>query len=153
MHAPRILHLAGVPRRPFSRYRLPIVLVGALVAACATSHHRAVGAPATSESSLNVVTEAELVREVRGEETLLRALQRLRPLFLRQSRSVPLVSIDGSPPVELSVLETIRVAEVTEVRMLRASSSVSIVGITPNGRVVVGDVILVRLHANRHPFR
>lgn len=153
MHAARILHPADVRRRPFSPSRLPIVLVGALIAGCATSPHRAVGAPATRESSLDVVTGVELAREVPGDETLLSALRRLRPLFLRQGRSVPLVSIDGAPPVDLSILETIRVASVAETRMLRASSSVSMVSITPNGRVVVGDVILVRLHANRHPLR
>jgi hypothetical protein len=62
-----------------------------------------------------------------------------------------MVSIGGSPPVELSVLETFSVSEVAEVQLLRASSSVSRSAITSDGRIVAGDVILVRLLGNRRP--
>jgi len=57
--------------------------------------------------------------------------------------SPPLVSVDGSAPAELSLLRTIQTSTVREVRLLRASSSVGIVGIAPNGDVIASDVIVV----------
>jgi hypothetical protein len=90
----------------------------------------------------DVVTTAELRRLDPGS-TLLDALERERAEFLHPRGSVPTVSIDGSPPTELSVLQTIRVAEVKEVRLVRRAGRSGPAAIRSDGAVVVGDVILV----------
>jgi hypothetical protein len=71
------------------------------------------------------------------------ALERLRPFMLASRGTTPWVSIDGSPPVEISVLGTIASSQVREVRLLRSSSSVGHVITAPNGDVIVADIIAV----------
>lgn len=71
------------------------------------------------------------------------ALERLRPSMLGLSGRPPRVSLDGASPAELSLLRTISVSEVREVRLQRASSSAGHSAIASNGDVVVGDVIVV----------
>ena len=93
-------------------------------------------------ASKDVVTREELVRF--GEHrTLMEALERVRPTMLGLSGRPPRVSLDGSPPAELSLLRTISASQVREVRLQRASSSVGHSAIASNGDVVVGDVIVV----------
>jgi hypothetical protein len=89
-----------------------------------------------------VVTAQEMARFVR-QGSLMDALKQLRPSMLNARGSVPLVSVDGSPPVEASLLHLIPASNVREVRLQRASSSVGHIIIAPNGDVVAGDVILV----------
>ena len=89
-----------------------------------------------------VVTAQELARFVR-QGSLLDALEQIRPSWLAGRGSPPLVSVDGSAPADLSSLRLIPVSTVQEVRLQRASSSVGRSTITPNGNVVVGDVIVV----------
>jgi hypothetical protein len=71
------------------------------------------------------------------------ALERVRPALMRTNNL--LVSVGGSAPTELSILSTIAVAEVAEVRLVRASTSAGISSIRSNGDVLVGDVLLVVL--------
>lgn len=94
-------------------------------------------------SPSTVVTTQEFASIVR-QGTLMEALERLRPsmLFARGGR-LPLVSVDGAPPTDLSVLRTISASHVREVRLQRASSSAGHSRILTNGDVVVGDVIVV----------
>lgn len=88
------------------------------------------------------VTAAELSRNSR-DESLLTALRRYRPQFLMSHGAAPMVTIDGSPLAELSLLETLRVSAISEVRLLRASTAVGYAGIR-EGRVVIGDVLYVQ---------
>ena len=72
------------------------------------------------------------------------ALERLRPsMLLARGGRLPLVSVDGELSTDLSVLRTISVLLVREVRLQRASSSAGYSRILPNGDVIVGDVIVV----------
>ena len=90
-----------------------------------------------------VVTTQEFASIVR-QGTLLEALERLRPsMLLARGGRTPLVSVDGAPPTDLSVLRTISASHVREVRLQRASSSPVHSRILPNGDVVVCDVIVV----------
>jgi hypothetical protein len=122
-----------------------VVAIAGLAAGC-VSH--AVGTPSSNDvvsaaGGATVVTAQELARST-PQGMLLDALQRVRPLMLRsRGASPPLVSVDGSAPAELSLLRTIQTSTVREVRLLRASSSVGIVGIAPNGDVIASDVIVV----------
>lgn len=71
------------------------------------------------------------------------ALQQTRPWFLLARGAVPTVSIDGSPPTEMSVLRIIPTSDVFEVRLLRAWSVHARAAVSPNGDVVLGNVLLV----------
>ena len=93
-------------------------------------------------SSITMVTGEELAR-LGEHRTLMDALEQLRPSMLTSSGRPPRVSVDGSPPAELSFLRTISASQVREVRLQRASSSVGHSIIESNGDVVAGDVIVV----------
>ena len=88
------------------------------------------------------VTAAELTRYAEGR-SLMEALQRLRPGFLVARGARPLVSIDGASAGDQSVLSTIPVADVFEVRLVKAASLEARPSIRPNGDVVTGDLLLV----------
>ena len=90
-----------------------------------------------------VVTTQEFASIVR-QGTLMEALEQLRrSMLLGRGGRLPLVSVDGAPPTDLSVLRTLPASVVREVRLLRASSSAGYSRILPNGDVIVGDVIVV----------
>jgi hypothetical protein len=96
-----------------------------------------------SVSPSAVVTTQEFASIVR-QGTLMEALERLRPsMLLARGGRLPLVSVDGAPPTDLSVLRTISASHVREVRLQRASSSAGYSRILPNGDVIVGDMIVV----------
>ncbi len=108
-----------------ARCAMTAFAVAGLAAGCATHPVRA---PRSSEvttgaSASTVVTAKELAGLVR-QGSLMDALERLRPFMLASRRTPPRVSVDGSPPAELSLLRMIPASEVREVRLLRASSSV-----------------------------
>ena len=88
------------------------------------------------------VTAAELSRYA-GGQSLLEALRRLRPTFLDSRGSHPMVTVDGSAAGDQSILSTIPVSHVFEVRLVKAGSPGSMPIVRPNGDVVVGDLILV----------
>ena len=48
--------------------------------------------------------------------------------------------------MDLSVLETLSVRETLDVTLVRASSSLTPAGVGFDGRVIVGDVLVVRTH-------
>ena len=123
---------------------LAAVVCAALSTACAsnTAHRPARDFERSGLSASLVITLPELLRVASGQ-SLMTAVERARPWFLSARGSVPTVSIDGSPSVELSILRMLHVSQVQEVRLLRSGGSGMHPAILPNGHVVVGDVILV----------
>lgn len=122
------------------------VLAAALSVSCATTpQSRRPISPTASE----VVSSVDLARAAVSDESLMSALRRLRPGFLRTRGSTPLVVVGGAPPADLSVLEAIKASEVEEARLVRSAASASHAGVTLTGQVVVGDVIVVRLRSLR----
>ena len=114
-----------------------------LAVGCATQRPAARTPSETGPSAPStIVTTQELARFVR-QGSLMDALEQLRPLWLVARGSLPLVSVDGTAPADITSLRAIPVSTVHEVRLQRASSSVGSSRITPNGDVIVGDLILV----------
>jgi hypothetical protein len=89
-----------------------------------------------------LVTAGELVRFSEAG-SLLQALERLRPGWFGSRGGIPLASVDGSPPTDLSALQSISIIEVREVRLDRAGLSVGGATLSANGRAIKGDVIVV----------
>jgi hypothetical protein len=116
-----------------------VVMSAGLCSGCAGKQTRDTTAPPTAR---DVISGSELARSASGSSVLV-ALRLTRPWFLASRGSTPVVSIDGSPPVELSLLSAIPVTDVIEVRLLRATSGAGRVAVLPNGDTVVGDVLLV----------
>ena len=77
---------------------------------------------------------------------LLSALQQARPWFLRSRGSTVMVIVDRSAPMDVSVLESLSVRETLDVTLVRASSLMTLAGFGSDGRVIVGDVLVVRTH-------
>lgn len=88
------------------------------------------------------VTAAELSRYADGQ-SLMEALQRLRPGFLVGRSRQPMVSVDGTAAGDQSILNSIPASDVFEVRLVKAGSSENMSAIRPNGDVIVGDLLLV----------
>ena len=89
------------------------------------------------------VSAAELSREGQDDMVLV-ALRRVRPEFFNPHGLAPLsVSIDGGAPMELSILESMRVSTIEEVSLEHGALSVG-PRLTPTGAVTVGDVLMVR---------
>src|SRR5262245_27702796 len=98
--------------------------VAGVLLACASANTR--GRSSSAEGSSNTfVTSAELSRY--GQLSLAEALEALRPTLLRGRGVAPGVSVDGSPIADLTILRSIPTSHVTEVRLVRASSSVGAV--------------------------
>ena len=108
--------------------------------------HTNPGPALTSASAASsAVTGLELDRAA-PSGTIMMALQRIRPWFLTARGGTVLVSIDGSPVADTSVLRFISVTDVCEVRLYRGTSGVGRSGILPNGDVSSGgDLIDVSL--------
>jgi hypothetical protein len=121
-------------------------VVTVLAVVGSTACHTRASLPVPTRSSVSpssVVTWQAFGRIVR-QGTLLEALERLRPsMLVARGGRLPLVSVDGAPPTDLSLLRTIPASVVSEVRLQRASSSVGHSRILPNGDTIVGDVIVV----------
>ncbi len=115
---------------------------GMLCVSCATAHSAGDRATIRGSTSSDVVVFPELTAAGRGK-SLLSALQVARPGFLNRRGAAPLVSIDGGPASDQSVLRLIPVGDVYEVRLLRASSGAGRPAVLPNGDVVVADVLFV----------
>ena len=131
--------------RAYLRRAAIIIAVVGSTTDCATSAVRPSGQASSESSSSQAVSAADLSRDG-GNDTVLAALRRVRPEFFRMrgSRSTSLaVSIDGGPLTDLSILETMRVSTIEDVRLERDALSVA-PRITTSGDVVVGDVLLVR---------
>lgn len=96
-------------------------VLGSLSTACTTPGgplrpHRAATPPRA-----DVITALQLSRE-ETDDSLLAVLRRSRPGFLRSRGSDPLLSVDGGPLTELSLLALIQASTVAEVRLVRAPS-------------------------------
>jgi hypothetical protein len=121
--------------------------LAAIVATFATSCTSASRMGSTVEgnppvgSSSDVITTSELKRLDPGL-SVMDAVEHARPWFLHPRGSVSMVSIDGSPATDASVLQMILAGDVKEVRLLRGGGS-GPAAIRRDGSVVVGDVILV----------
>lgn len=125
----------------FTGRALFMVGVAGLVAGCAV---RTPGAlDATASLSAGTLLMAQELAGVAQQGSLMDALQRLRPGWLRSRGAAPMVSLDGALAAELSSLRLIPVSIVREVRIERSSSSVGRATVAPNGDVVVGDLIVV----------
>lgn len=88
------------------------------------------------------ITEQELAR-FQSALSLEEVIRQARPWFLTSRGRVPAVSVDDGPAMELSFLRFIPVADVQEVRLLRASSSLGKAMVTSTGGVVIGDILHV----------
>jgi hypothetical protein len=121
------------------------VVIGALSTGC-TTHvaRRSNGDLVTSGvSESTVVGSLELARTGQGL-TVLAALERVRPWFLSARGGTPSVSVDGLPSTDVSLLATILVSDVYEVRLVRATAGAGRIAVLPNGDVRSGgDVITV----------
>ena len=94
-------------------------------------------------SDATVVTATELMRVGQGG-SIFTALQYARPSFLAARGGVPLVSVDGSAATDASILRSMSVSDVQEVRLVRGTSGAGRPAALPNGDVVSGgDVIVV----------
>jgi hypothetical protein len=89
------------------------------------------------------VLEAEELISFSQSGTLLDAVERLRPGWFQSRGTPPLVSIDGSPPSEISTLRAIQVVEVQQLRLERPTLTVSHSSLAANGNVIRGDIIMV----------
>ena len=136
----------------FARFAMSVLALAGLAAGCAprTAATRGSTEAVNSASASTVVTAQELARLVR-QGSLLDALERLRPFWLVSRGTTPLISIDGSPLAELSLLRTIPASAVREVRLQRSLSSAGRASIMPNGDVIVGDVIAVSTRQGGRP--
>ena len=120
-----------------------MVLATLLVTGCArASMQSPAGRQAVFDDRSTRVTAAELSRYAEGR-SLMEALQRLRPGFLTVRGAQPLVSVDGAAAGDQSLLNVIPVAEVFEVRLVKATSLEGRASIRPNGDVITGDILLV----------
>ena len=129
--------------RTYLRRATIIIAVVGSASDCAISAGRPSGQGPSESSSRQAVSAAELSREGRND-TVLAALRRVRPGFFMMRGSTSLaVSIDGGSPEDLSILETMRVSTIEDVRLERGATSVA-PRITTSGAVIVGDVLLVR---------
>lgn len=119
-----------------------VLFIPVLAAGCASNSTRTASHSKATGSSSTVLTAQELTR-TGTHDSIMDALERLRPLMLVGRAATPWVSIDGSPPLELSVLRTIQSDTVREVRLQRISSSVGPTLVTPNGSVIAGGDLIV----------
>ena len=93
-------------------------------------------------SSSDVITMAEL-RQLDPALSVMDAVAHARPWFLHPRGSASMVTIDHSPPTEPSILRTLSVADVKEIRLLRAATGTPPIAIRADGMTSVADVILV----------
>ena len=128
-----------------NRRRLLLALVAQVccVACTMAGTHSQETRRSSAMSGSTTVTAADFTR-VEAQGSLMNALRQTRPWFLGSRGSTPMVVIDGSGPTELSILESLPARGVLDVTLARASSSPGHAGVTSDGRVIVGDLLLVR---------
>jgi hypothetical protein len=134
--------IQGVDQMQFAYRTTSAVALAAVLGGCATSQL----SPRDSNnrtSPSDLLTENDIARIVVPGSSL-KVLQQLRPAWLLpRGATTPGVSVDGGPNTDLSVLELIQASTVAEVRLERASSHSGGSRVTPNGSVIVGDMIIV----------
>jgi hypothetical protein len=121
-----------------ARFPLFIVLITSTLA-CAANQQAAPGRHATGSSN-TTISRRELADQ---NGSLFEAITQLRP-WITASRGAPIfVSMDDSPPMDLTVLKTIQASAVHEVRLVRGSSSVGRMAVGRDGSLATGDIIMV----------
>ena len=129
---------------------LRIVARGALVLLTVASAGCAAGGSARADRvprgdrprASTTITELELGR-FGSALSLEEVIRQARPWYLSGRGRVPAVSVDDGPAMEIAVLRFIPVADVQEVRLQRASSSLGKALVTSTGGIVIGDVLYV----------
>lgn len=135
---------------PTARTAVLALVVATVTISCAsTAAIRSATAVDHAEGSASDVITASELKHLDPGLSVLEAIEHARPWFLHSRGSVSTVSIDHSPPTESSVLRTLFVGDVKEIRLLRGTSSSGLVSLRPNGTVAVGDVVLVVTAAGR----
>lgn len=128
--------------RCMSRTAIGSIAAG-LLTACAHGAARSRATDTAGVSAATVVTAEELQRVGQGR-SVFAALEQVRPWLLTARGGVPSVSVDGSSPTDVSLLRSMSVSDVCEVRLLRATSDAGRSAVLANGDVRnTGDIILV----------
>lgn len=126
-----------------------------LSSACAHQAPRAHSAVAVREAAWqsDVVTAADLASGGDGR-SVLGALQQARPSFvLGTSGRPPAVVVDESPVTDASILSTLSVSDICDIRLQRATSGAGRLVVLSNGAVSSGgDVLLVRTRRQGRPI-
>ena len=129
-----------------NRMALVVASVG-LLSACAHQAARAHSAVTVREAAWqsDVVTAADLASGGDGR-SVLGALQQARPSFvLGTCGRPPAVLIDERPVTDASILSTLSVSDICEIRLQRATTGAGHPLILSNGAISSGgDVLLVR---------
>jgi hypothetical protein len=125
----------------FVRRTTIVLAIAGTVAGCVTGAASSLGA--TNRVSAGRVVTAQELKGIPQQGTVMDALKRLRPEWLVSRAGTPYVMVDGAPATDLSLLDTILASTIRELRIERASSNVGHAAIAPNGRVIVGDIIIV----------
>jgi hypothetical protein len=129
-----------------SRWTVAAVTVFLCLAGGGAGHARARSRPSptwgTTSSSLVVISRQELLRAA-DSQSLMAAIRLTRPTWFTGRASGLGVSVNGSPMTDLSLLSSISVSDVAEVRLVRASQGGARARVTSNGDVVTSDLILV----------
>lgn len=135
-------------RTKFSEFiKLAVLLVSV---ACAAGSPPGLRRVADRDPSAAAVVSGQELASATG--SLFEALERLRPWYVAPRLASIFVTIDDSPPTDLSILKTIPAATVYEVQLLRSSSAVGRVAISETGAVILGDIIaVVTRQATRQP--
>lgn len=120
--------------------RLSLILLIA-TAACAASPKPATQAAAPSKN-LSILSREEIESRGLGERTLYDAIRRLRPTYLQNRGDWgPLqVSLDGAPVTGVGDINTLMVAQISEVRYLTPAGAAQMFGTSAS----MGPVLLVK---------
>ena len=89
-----------------------------------------------------VISRPEILRAAAGK-SVMAVIQELRPTWLAARGGDLSTSVDGAPPTDLSLLASVRAADVAEIRLIRASHAAARMRLTDRGAVVSADMITV----------
>jgi hypothetical protein len=136
----------GAPNARLRTYARRMAILFAVIGSasgCTTTAVRPSNQTASRYSARQTVSAADLSRDGQND-TVLAALRRVRPEFFNPRGLAPLaVSIDGGPPEDLSILESMRVSMIEDVSLEHGALTIG-PRLTTTGAVIVGDVLMVR---------
>jgi hypothetical protein len=137
-------------RKPILWTTLLGLIAAAVTTSCAStsSVHPAPNADYAEGAGSDVITTAELRRLDQGM-AVIDVVEHARPWFLHPRGSVSMVSIDNAPPADPSVLRSMTVGDVREIRLLHTTGRSGPVAIRADGWMAVGDVVLVVTEIDR----
>jgi hypothetical protein len=125
-----------------------IIAVALLLTACAP--HIKTEPADESSRQLDVVTMQELARIAPGT-SLSRALSAIRPGIVYVRGTQAMVSVNGGPIVDASVLDDLRVEDIREVRLVRAGFSSRYAPMLIDGQMRVPDVLVITMAPRPNP--